>query len=678
MEYSEDASGVAYDFGVNIARGAVSSIAGIAATVVTLTGSIYALLDAGKGQEKRVRENQLALGGYSRLVKTMDFFSKKIKSGESYFDTTDLIAGSRDLIKAGVDIKDNFDIINKSAQGIGQNFSDVSSIIRSGNYSALAEAGLITDRMATNMSRMTFTQEQGTRRVLKILRDAEKKGMFEGNFRTLSQIGMRIKKTFMQLVKGVIGDLKDPSGFWFQLRKSFSEFSDWFATKGAVIKKVGQAIGQVLIFIIKVVSDFVKWMYRGLSRIIGKQDSFFANWEEKMKSFGLFMEIIRVKIKAFTEEWGGLILKLWAVNSALNAFAMVGGLKATGRLITIFKVLRGGKGLLLAKLMFKNSWLGKLMNWVPRLVPLMNGLAASIAGASAAALWPIAIIAAVIVLVVLLIKYWDDIRKKVNNVSDGVLAMITIFFPMIGLIMTVAKYWTEVKNIATNVWQVLVNLTDIIISIGSLIWDYIVVKFKEGWAVVEALVMGFDNLMTNTFGDAWATVKAIFITPLMDAFDSIKKWWDEIDFGAAFDWVSGLFSGLADDTKVLADGLAAGAGRESFAKQGENMDQTINKEIQGHINKGKNDDEILDIMGSRRTSLNKIASLRNKSNPSSSQIGSLPLSSKESGGNNSSSSEQNNNFYIQVSEKVDVTKVTDAVNKANKRKETIDKRRTGE
>jgi transcriptional regulator CtsR len=103
--------------------------------------------------DNMLRRNQLAME-VTTLPKVIDY-SRKVISGQSYFDVENLMEGSKALQSAGIDVKKNFDLINKSAQGIGSDFSALSQIIKR-DYLLLLRQVLITERMATNMERTTF------------------------------------------------------------------------------------------------------------------------------------------------------------------------------------------------------------------------------------------------------------------------------------------------------------------------------------------------------------------------------------------------------------------------------------------------------------------------------------------------------------------------------------------
>lgn len=697
MDIKETDNGLAYDFGVAIAQGASNALAVMATKVITITGSIYALIDAGKKSDEMLRSNQLAMGGYANFLKSVDHFSEKVISGKSYFDVDNLMEGAKELSHAGLDFKKNFSLINEAAQAVGSDFAQMSATIRNGDYSSLAQAGLITDRMAKNMERTTFTQQQGTQRVLSLLQQAERKGLFKQNVATLEQTINRITEMYNSFMRSVIGDIKDPEGFWFVLRKTIASFADFFAERMDKIRKIGELVGKVLTWVVRMVGDFVKYMYKFIQSIIGNTDSFFSNWQEKMLSFGLWLEILRVKIKDFFLDYQNVIFatlkaliaykmfkfgsSLWtvALDAAKNYFGGVNfGIK---RLKVQFLQLTKN---------FNNAYnsshrMGEIWKNTNILSVIRNiGVASwNWATAMTAAGLPLYAVAAIIVAVVaavyLLWKYWNDIRGYVNGVSDTVLLMVGIVMPIVGLIAIMAKYWNEIKTIGMNFWQTLVNIFDMVVSIGKMVKDWIWGKFKGFFNWFKGIIAKMDNWMTSTFGNAWTSFKKIFFDPIKKAFNWIKDLISNVfDFslGDGFNAIIEWTKGLADGTKEVADSLAKKAGRESFAKGGTTLQDTQKAEIKKLIQQGKTDAEIIKTMDNGNFDTGMVATTR-KELEAKAPIKKVPEKPRPTGAASNTGFSQNNTYHINVSKEVDVNKVTKAVNHANNQKKSTDNRRSG-
>lgn len=677
---TQDSNGLSYDFGVAIAQGAAGALATMAIQVATITGSIYALIDAGNASDNMLRKNQLAMGGYNNFLKSVDYFSEKVASGQSYFDVDNLMEGAKQLQHAGLDVKKNFDLINKSAQGIGSDFSALSTIIRNGDYSALAEAGLITDRMATNMQRTTFTQEQGTRRILALLKQADTKGLFEGNIATLAQTTMRIKQIYSNFMSAIIGDLKDPEGFWNILKKAMADFADFFAKRMDKIVKIGQFVGKILSFIVRSVSGFVRFMGKVIGKVLGNTDDFFSNWQEKMYSFSLWLEILRIKVAAFFEFWGPLVFKIWAVNSALNAVWMTGaGLNKTFR---VMRILASGKGGLLANIsgsgtIAKLVRIGTIINTM--IIPGVIGWGTATWAALAPVILTVATLAAVAVSLGLLVYYWDDIRKYTNSVSDKMLLIISVISPLVGIVMIISKYWNETKTIVGNLVNIARNLLDILISVGTVIVNYLWGNLKKTFNWFKNILKSVDGWMTSTFGDAWLTIKSTFFDPIEKAFKFVKGLISDafnFDLGDSFNKVIEWTKSFADKTADSASNMAKVAGRKSFAKQGSTLAMNQKKEVLRLIAEGKNDEEIMKQMDNGNFDKGILTDAR-KEQASVEPIKKLEQRPAGTTNNNGGSSTQVNHYNIKVENATDVDKVVAAVEKSNKKKADIDNRRKG-
>lgn len=697
MDIKETDNGLAYDFGVAIAQGASNALAVMATKVITITGSIYALIDAGKKSDEMLRSNQLAMGGYANFLKSVDYFSEKVISGKSYFDVSDLMEGAKELSHAGLDFKKNFALINEAAQAVGSDFTQMAATIRNGDYSALAQAGLITDRMATNMERTTFTQQQGTQRVLALLQQAERKGLFKQNVATLEQTIGRITEMYNTFMRSVIGDIKDPEGFWFVLRKTIASFADFFAERMDKIKKIGELVGKVLTWVVRMVGDFVKYMYKFLQSIIGNTDSFFSNWQEKMLSFGLWLAIMRIKIRDFFLEYQEVI---FATLKALIAYKMFkfGANLWTGALASAknyfggvnFGIKRLKVQFLLLTKNFNSAYsasarMGEVWKNTSILSVLRNmGVAAwNYAGAMLAANIPllitVGIVAAIIAVVYLLWKYWDDIRGYANEFSDNALIILAIFNPLVGLIMIMAKYWTEIVTIAKNVWQVLVNVTDIIMSIGKIVisnWF----GFKPLFIWLQKKWDWFDGFMSNKFGSHWKNFKAIFFDPIKNAFNYLGELIGKVfdfDLGEGFNKIIDWTKSLVGSTGAIADNLAKKAGRDSFASSGGFTLQGEQKaSIKKLINEGKTDEEIIKTMDNGNFDTSLVASTR-KEIDAKAPIKKVPEKPRPTGAASNTGNVNNTTYNINVAKEVDGEKLIKKVDEHNKKTEARNNRVSG-
>ncbi|MBX4215729.1 phage tail tape measure protein [Candidatus Parcubacteria bacterium] len=107
--------------------------------------------------------------------------------------------------------------------------------------------------------------------------------------------------------------------------------------------------------------------------------------------------------------------------------------------------------------------IAKVFSWLSNtgvLTGAMSTLQFAIRGVGAAlsfvAANPIVLaIAAIVAGIALLIIYWDQIRAKASQLSDGLILIIQVLFPVIGVILLLAKHWDAVTSFMRSAWDLL-------------------------------------------------------------------------------------------------------------------------------------------------------------------------------------------------------------------------------
>lgn len=480
----ETENGLSYDFGVQIATGVVQGIAQGVVGAVSLVGAMYALIHATTEMDDRLNRNMVAFGGYANTLKAIAYTSDKIASGvASAFDQDDLIAGMRELQRAGLNAKTNFDLVAKAAEATGSTYTNVASAIRSGNVNALAEMGIITDRTARSVENMGLTQQQSMKVVLGYLSQAEKKGMFDGTVKTFPAILARFKEFGKELMKAVLGDPKDPEGFAFTVKRQLSEIADFFYRNLDTIRKVGALIGRILKFIAEVSYDFMRGVW-SIVKGVGKSiESFFGNFWEKMMSFGLYLEILRVQIKSFFTEYGDEIKKVILIAGALYALSYFGNLLLEGH--AAIKMMGGIKGLLTAigESSAFTSLTGSLATFARGLAAIPAFLTAMVvsiadfvallsAGIPVAEAFSLVLAANPIGVIVLaagallatgylIYKNWDDVKKIFLWLYDILTTVVPLFAVIRMVAEAVYNNWDKIKTVFMQVWEIVKNVAKI-------------------------------------------------------------------------------------------------------------------------------------------------------------------------------------------------------------------------
>lgn len=317
---TDNSNGFNYDFGVSIARGTVAALTATVAAVYALTESISGLVSADEELITMINKNQISFGGYANTMKALAFAEQKAAEGIG-FNTADLVDGFNLLQRSGMNAKKETDLVAKASRGMGASFSETARIIQTGDFSALAEAGIISQRTAMSYDAMGYSARAATKHVHALIEQANKKGMFNGAVQSISSIMTRFKQFKTDFVMAIIGDPRDPEGLAFNVKKYMTKIADFINKHRNTIIYYGKMIGRVFRFVIDIVGDFIKTMWKqffGVSAFVQKSNK---AMQDNLLSLGLWLEILRIKIKMFFEDYGKYIVY------AVKAFMLFKGLK---------------------------------------------------------------------------------------------------------------------------------------------------------------------------------------------------------------------------------------------------------------------------------------------------------------------------------------------------------------
>jgi len=511
-ETVSEENGLSYDFGLQMASGVVQGLKEAALEYISIVGSIYALYDTIADMDDIMNKNMVSFGGYANTLKAIEFTSKQIVEGKTIFDQEDMMAGMKAMQRAGLDAKKNFDLINKAADGAGTSFTEMADTIRSGNFNALSEMGIITDRTAMSLNRMGFTQQQAMQKTLGYLKEAEAKGMFKDTIQTLPSILRRFKEFGVEFMRAIIGDPKDPEGFANTVKRTFTEIADFIHDHLEGVRKVGALIGKALSFIVHVVFDFVKAIGHAVKSTIGSMDGFFANFRDKMMSFGLWLEILRVQIKSWFKDHEELIKNI--VKGIMAILAITAIAKVGDMIYAIVTALTSLSGIMTV------------------LTPLIEGFALIMANLMVAT-GVVALVAAVY----LLWKYWDDIKGVLKKAWD---IFVSFNIPLQFLI----KYAGTIKNVFINIYTIIKNL--IVATFYNL-----VLKIQEAVAFVKMLYEKFAlvRIVIDGIKIVFNTIKDI-ISWVVDKIGSVWKFIEKVTGVAAK-----LTGEQAENSKAMVNGV---------------------------------------------------------------------------------------------------------------------------
>lgn len=555
-------SAYTYDFGVNIARGFVSELARTTLSVSALVGSMYALMQADTEYINTMKRNQVAFGGYVNALKMMQWTADKIASGKAPFEQDDLIAGARSLQRAGIDVRKNFDLIAKSADAIGGNFSDIAEVVRTGNFSALAEAGIITDRMAISMERWGYTAQQSSQKVLSILKEAERRNMFENTIKSIPQIMLRFKQFGKEFLRAIVGDPKDPNGFMYGIRKTLTEVADFMYKSLEKLKKVGAMIGAFLRFVVDVSYDFMKRVWRNVSSLLSINDKFWENFAEKLRSFQLWLAIARAKINKFFDDYGkqiktiikillilrGINFALGIITSVATAIRSLAGLRAAlSAVLTVAEVLFGRT--LTAIMVGLGNGVRMALIEVAAAVSSAGGIIAVLKGAFASlgavimatpVGWLIAAIASVIAIGYLLWKNWDSLRDHWREICVYIFNIAKVIWNLI--VITISLAVQAVVGLIKGMWTV----------IRFVFWDGPKFLLTKLWQLIKFIFTSVYNFVAGVFRSILDVVKSVlgpiwtdYLEPLANSVKAV--------FSSVYDSIAGFFNGIYNKAVAIID-----------------------------------------------------------------------------------------------------------------------------
>lgn len=325
---------LSYDFGIQIARGTVSALATTVAGVIALTGTIAGLVNASEAMTNRINANTISMGGYANTLKAVTFAQQKVLQN-GRFATDDILSGINAMNHAGKDAVKNYDLIAAAAAASNNDFKSIANIVRNGDYRGLAEMGVITDRMATRFEQMHYTQVQNVDNILRMLKAAKDKKMFDGAVESIQSLTRRIFAFKDLFVQSLLGDPKDPQGLAYVFKQHLKSIGDTLMKYQNRIIYWGKTVGLVLRTSLGVVMDFVKMIAKNVFHMdqLSKQTN--QTMQDKLMSFGLWLEIQRVRIKMFFEEYGhaiGTIIK-WFVYFKAAKFALSIGKSIIGTVL---------------------------------------------------------------------------------------------------------------------------------------------------------------------------------------------------------------------------------------------------------------------------------------------------------------------------------------------------------
>lgn len=612
-------AGYTYDFGIAIARTAVSELGLLSAKALTLTAAIYGLSSTINDMENSLKRNRIMFGGYINTMRAMQFAQDKLLSGQTEFASADIMEGMRSIQKAGLDAKKTFDFVNKAAAAVGTSFAEMGGMIEgavnSGNLSAFVDLGIMTQNQTRMFQRYTAGTNAMRNAVMRFLQSNKTlQTAMKGTMSTIQGQLRRMRGFSLEFARAIVGDPKDPNSFYNQLKRVIMQINDFLYKHLPTIKKVGFAIGQILGFIIRTVGEFAGWVANKVMKQINTMKLLVGNFQDNIMSMMLWLELVKVRIVSLWKEYGGgiiwvakLLVKLWIGKKILDGLMFtataIASLWAYGKgikqVIGLIFSMSAASNRSLAALIGKSSYMRRVMRFLKMdfidlqlairkfkaatvmlftnpfkamsmgITGIISGLrAATVASwgfvASLAAnpiTWIVVAVVALVAWVVYLAKNWNEVRKKTQEWGDTLLFIITAFAPVIGLPLLLAKHWEKFKQIFINIWNTIRNVV-----VG--IWNNIYTSIYR---------------VVNYLRTAFAPVLEPIISAFQFIWGGIKDFMNWIKNTLNDGWIGKLLGGIGNIFKKAADSSAEFA-RNSQSERNQYTGSNLNKTFQGGVN----------------------------------------------------------------------------------------------
>lgn len=198
----------------------------------------------------------------------------------------------------------------------------------------------------------------------------------------------------------------------------------------------------------------------------------------------------------------------------------------------------------------------------------------------------VAAIVALIAIIVLCVKHWDEIKKVAGDVVQAIWDWICNLVSAIG--QWFADLWNKIVEIFTPVVDFFVGIFQGAWEGIKAIWNGVVAFFKAIWDGIVAVFNGVVNFYKTIFTTAWNVIKTVWNVVvswfkgiwdgIKNVFSSVGSWFGNIFTTAwnniknAFSKITGFFQGIWNSIKSI------------FSKVG----QVIGDAITGTVKKAVN------------------------------------------------------------------------------------------
>lgn len=138
----------------------------------------------------------------------------------------------------------------------------------------------------------------------------------------------------------------------------------------------------------------------------------------------------------------------------------------------------------------------------------------------------VAALTVLVAIVILAIKYWDDIKEAVSTAVDSIKEFVGDMVDSVSEFFS--DLWSDVSGCAEDIWDdvsgYFSDLWDDVSGYAEDIWDDVSTCFSDLWDDVSSSVEGIWNDVSGYFSDLWDDISGF----ASDVWDSITEVFDDI------------------------------------------------------------------------------------------------------------------------------------------------------
>ena len=550
-----------YDFGIAIAQSTIQKITKLTGASLSLAGAYYAVQKTAEKYVNTLRSNTLFFGGILNTMKLIEDSQNRLLKGQSRFDYDDQINGLNRLMQVGVDVRENFEWIDKSAHAMGMSFTDFANAIAQGiqgSMGGLVQMGLLTERATRMFDKYEGNTIMRQQAILNFVK--QHKGLqnaINNDFVTMRDQMKRLKASWQVFLQSIVGKPSDPSSLYGQATSAMKMISDGFANFAENFRRYGYIIGQVTGWIIRQVGKLVTWLGRKVGGALSHIWKVTDAYQEQARSMIVWLEFWKVRIMDFLHKYEKEIKVIfWTLVGfkALKGLFIVSD-KAIGSVIRLGNAWNHSRKLQKRYLATMGPAVGnKFTRWLQSLAAYMPK-------------W--------------FRRVWVSVGRLLGYFWESAGLILKRFFKLglsllkkagwIGVIITAVtllwKYCEKFREFVYALWDVLKELARFIYN--GIMWLYVQIrvgiKKLTGWFKDSALpwLKNFFGAIGGWISDMWSKfmdtrvgqwVNKWIVEPLKSVFNWIAKLWNKLIEGLSHvaNWFKRKNKDIIADTEALA------------------------------------------------------------------------------------------------------------------------------